>query len=119
MSAPSISLPDLEQALQRDPTHARAHSNRGIARFHLGDLGAAAADLERAIELESTWAESYRYRGLLRAARGDRDGARADLEQAATLFRADGNFASLRLVQDDLAGLESARPAGATTGASR
>jgi tetratricopeptide (TPR) repeat protein len=59
--------------------------NRGVEKFHKGDLDGAIADYSKAIELKPNDALGYYNRGVARNAKGDRDGAIADYDKAIEL----------------------------------
>jgi tetratricopeptide (TPR) repeat protein len=65
-----------------DSFTAYAYTNRGVARFYLGDFDAAIADFERALRIKPKLAEAFSGRGAARNAKGDREGALLDFERA-------------------------------------
>ena len=68
-----------------DSFTAYAYTNRGVARFYLGDFDAAIADFERALRIKPKLAAAYSGRGAARNAKGDREGALLDFAQALKL----------------------------------
>ena len=99
---------DVELALQLDPTHARAWTNRGFLRMQAGDHQGARGDLDRAIELDRRSVAAHANRGYLRYLMRDYPGALSDLNRALELDPRDaqsyGNRAAVRRALGDEAG---------------
>jgi tetratricopeptide (TPR) repeat protein len=55
-------IPFFNEAIKLDPVFAYAYSNRGLAKFKLGDPEAALADLKQSLKLDKT--NSYAYKNL-------------------------------------------------------
>lgn len=68
-----------------DSFTAYAYTNRGVARFYMGDFEAALTDFERALRIKPKLAEAYSGRAAARIALGDHDGALLDLERALSI----------------------------------
>lgn len=88
------------QAIQSDPSHAKAYYNRGLTHQRLGDAEAAVLDYTEAIQVSDTYAKAYHNRGVARAAIGDRKGAVEDLRTAAKHFFEQGDIASYQRARD-------------------
>lgn len=88
------------QAIQADPSHAKAYYNRGLTHQRLGDAEAAVLDYTEAIHVNNTYAKAYHNRGIARTAIGDRKGAVADLRTAAKHFFEQGDIASYQRARD-------------------
>lgn len=88
------------QAIQSDPSHAKAYYNRGLTHQRLGDAEAAILDYTEAIQVSDTYAKAYHNRGVARAAIGDRKGAVEDLRIAAKHFFEQGDIASYQRARD-------------------
>ncbi len=88
------------QAIQSDPSHAKAYYNRGLTHQRLGDAEAAVLDYTEAIQVSNTYAKAYHNRGVARAAIGDRKGAVEDLRTAAKYFFEQGDIASYQRARD-------------------
>ena len=93
----------LEAALERDPNHVRALTNRGNLKLEAGDVDGAIADYERAIKLDDGFANAhhnlgvaYRRKGQVGKSvaalrRAQRAAAKRDAEEArASLARGAG-----------------------------
>ncbi|MEH2338157.1 tetratricopeptide repeat protein [Nostoc sp.] len=61
---------------------ADAYSNRGLARYKLGDNQGAIDDYNQALKINPDYALAYSYRGLARYKLGDKQGAIDDCNQA-------------------------------------
>ncbi|MDS3861305.1 tetratricopeptide repeat protein [Thermosynechococcaceae cyanobacterium BACA0444] len=88
------------QAIQSDPSHAKAYYNRGLTHQRLGDAEAAVLDYTEAIQVNDTYAKAYHNRGVARAAIGDRKGAVTDLRTAAKHFFEQGDITSYQRARD-------------------
>jgi tetratricopeptide (TPR) repeat protein len=81
----SEAMVHLNRALQFNPRHAKAYSDRGRCSAMLGQPSQAIIDLNRAVQLAPSDMSSYFNRAGLRADTGDGDGALADLDRAVHL----------------------------------
>lgn len=79
------------KALERDPDHAVARSNLGIALAHLGRNDLALRAFEQATQRAPHVGEAWNGLGSMRLATGDATGAVAALRQAMTLLPEDPN----------------------------
>ncbi len=61
---PVAARADLEAALERDPNHVRALTNRGNLKLEDGDVDGAIADYERAIKLDDGFANAHHNLGV-------------------------------------------------------
>jgi len=73
------------EAIRLQPDYASAYYNRGLARYHKGDLEGALADYNQALRLRPDDPATLNNRGLALADKGDFDGALADYNQALGL----------------------------------
>ena len=73
------------EAIRLQPDYASAYYNRGLARYHKGDLEGALADYNQALRLRPDDPATLNNRGLALADKGDFDGALADYNQALRL----------------------------------
>jgi tetratricopeptide (TPR) repeat protein len=64
---------------------ATAYSNRGQARFNLGNMDAAITDLNQAIQIDPDFAVAYRTRGMAYGRKEQRDPACRDFSRALEL----------------------------------
>ncbi len=112
---PSAARAHLEAALERDPNHVRALTNRGNLKLEDGDVDGAIADYERAIKLDDGFANAhhnlgvaYRRKGhvgksVAALRRAQRASSKRDAEEArATLAR--GGSGGRRWVRPALIG---------------
>jgi len=94
------------EAIRLQPDYASAYYNRGLARYHKGDLEGALADYNQALRLRPDDPATLNNRGLALADKGDLDGALADYNQAMRLQPDDpapfNNRAILLLGKGDL-----------------
>ncbi len=84
------------EAVQRDPSDARAYAYRAAWYWMTGDRTAAIADFTQAIRLDSKDARSYIERGRLRELTGDLAGAIADYTRSIELEPGDPRSYSRR-----------------------
>lgn len=56
------------------PLTAAAYINRGLARFHTGDLDGALSDCDQALAINPRLVQAYRNRGAIRWTKKDLDG---------------------------------------------
>lgn len=75
-------LPDLDRALELNPTFPEAYNGRGIARYALGDLKGALADLDEGVRIRPRHRAVFNHRGLVKLALGDAKAALSDFDQA-------------------------------------
>jgi len=75
-------IPYFNQAIQANPNHAKAYSDRGRCRAMLGQLGQGLQDLDRAVQIAPNDMSPYFNRAGLRADAGDGEGALADLDKS-------------------------------------
>ena len=100
---PTAARAHLEAALERDPNHVRALTNRGNLKLEDGDVDGAITDYERAIKLDDGFANAhhnlgvaYRRKGQVGKSvaalrRAQRAASKRDAEEArATLARGAG-----------------------------
>ena len=73
---------DSSEIAVSDSFTAHAYTNRGVARFYLGDFDAAITDFERALRIKPKLAEAFSGRGASRNAKGDPEGALLDFDRA-------------------------------------
>jgi tetratricopeptide (TPR) repeat protein len=73
--------------IEREPKHAVAYHNRGVAYQAKGDLDRAIADYNKAIELKPNYARAYDSRGKAYASKGVYTNAVADVTKASELTR--------------------------------
>jgi tetratricopeptide (TPR) repeat protein len=103
-------LSDYDLAIELDPNHALAYSNRGnIKKDNLQDYQGALADYDRAIELNPNDAVTYYNRALLKNIKQDYQGSLADYDRAIELSPNDAdsynNRAMLKYLElEDLVG---------------
>lgn len=74
-----------EEALHRDPCHARAWCTLGAAQRHLAKMDAAREAYERAIELDPKYAQAWCNLGEWKLMRGENSSALDDFERALAL----------------------------------
>ncbi len=72
----------LETALERDPNHVRALTNRGNLKLEAGELDAAVADYERAIKLDDGFANAHHNLGVAYRRQGQIGRSVASLRRA-------------------------------------
>jgi tetratricopeptide (TPR) repeat protein len=111
LSPPDRNLEWQTLALRHMPHFAKAHLDRGAARFGKGDIDGAIADFDRAIQLRPDLASAWLNRGGAKYRKQDLAGAVADFDRAAALDPsrplAAANRAVVRLLQGDAAGAEA------------
>src|SRR5580658_5665112 len=73
------------EAIRLKPDYAEAFNNRGLARYHNGDLGGALQDYDEAIRLRPDDADAFINRGLTRYYKEDVEGALQDYDEAIRL----------------------------------
>jgi tetratricopeptide (TPR) repeat protein len=97
-----------QAVLEESITPAMIYSNRGVARYLLGDPEAGMRDFDQAIELDPIYALAYYNRGLGRARLGDLAGALRDFDRAIEIepayFEAYVNRGNVRRDMGDPAG---------------
>ena len=76
---------DFEQAIELDPTYAKAYNNRGIIHVKNNALDPAVRDFDKAIELDPGYAQAYKNRGIAYKKKGNADQAIRDREKAVEL----------------------------------
>jgi len=107
---PSDALACLDRVLRADIHNAIAHSERGVALFHLGRKAEALLAMDAALELEPHNPYRYASRAFLRDATGDLPGAIADYQQALALDPDDAVAQNnLGLLEEKLGYRESAQ----------
>ena len=74
------------KAIELNPDHAQAYTNRGLTKYRLGDIDGAYDDHTSAIQKNPNFAAAYTNRGGARFIKGDVDGALADHTKALELF---------------------------------
>ncbi|MFN2321863.1 MAG: tetratricopeptide repeat protein [Trueperaceae bacterium] len=106
----------LEAALERDPNHVRALTNRGNLKLEDGDVDGAIADYERAIKLDDGFANAhhnlgvaYRRKGQVGKSvaalrRAQRASSKRDAEEARASLARGGNAGSRRWLRPALLG---------------
>ncbi len=103
-------LSDYDRAIELDPNHALAYSNRGnIKKDNLQDYQGALADYDRALSLDPNDAVTYYNRALLKNIKQDYQGSLADYDRAIELSPNDAdsynNRAMLKYLElEDLVG---------------
>lgn len=73
------------EAIELDPNFAEAYSNRGYAKYLLGEEENALQDYDKAIELNPNLSEAYNNRGNAKESLGDENGALEDFDKAIEL----------------------------------
>lgn len=73
------------KAIELDPNFAEAYSNRGYAKYLLGEEKNALQDYDKAIELNPNLSETYNNRGNAKESLGDENGALEDYDKAIEL----------------------------------
>lgn len=73
------------KAIELDPNFAEAYSNRGYAKYLLGEEKNALQDYDKAIELNPNLSEAYNNRGNAKESLGDENGALEDYDKAIEL----------------------------------
>ena len=66
---------DFTQAIELDPSSAKAYEDRGFAKLILGDNEGAIKDAAQAIKLSPNFALAYFTRGYAKLRLGDNEGA--------------------------------------------
>ncbi len=114
LGRPTDALPELDQALEREPKDLDARYERGAALFELCRFAEARADLAQVLDALPDDAWAHHEMGLVLERLGDARGSRAELARATELdpkdFPApiDVSMADFtRMVQDAVAGLPS------------
>ena len=97
---------NFDEAIELNPSNAKAYSNRGISRLWLGNASGALGDLDRAMELDPTLAVAYIARSETLAERGEPGRAIADLEEALTLSSDPGLVAEIQRLLEFYRGAE-------------
>jgi tetratricopeptide (TPR) repeat protein len=103
-------LSDYDRAIELDPNHALAYSNRGnLKKDHLQDYQGSLADYDRALSLNPHDHVTYYNRALLKNIKQDYQGSLADYDRAIELIPDDAdsynNRAMLKYLElEDLAG---------------
>ena len=98
-------IPAYGLVIRRLPDFALAYHGRGLAYYHLEQIGLAIEDFDKAIELDPEFADAYRNRGVVHLNEGDTEKAISDLEMALSLYHPVRDAASLldvRLLLEDL-----------------
>jgi tetratricopeptide (TPR) repeat protein len=104
----------LDSKIQKNPTDALSHHERGVFKLQIKDLEGALADFNRAIELNPKDFKSYYFRGLIRQTKGDLLGAISDYERELELennprqFLARFLLGEAKLARDDWDGAMAA-----------
>ncbi len=97
------------EAIRIKPDYADAYTNRGVVRYHKGDLDGAVKDYAEAIRIKPDDAVPYANRGIARKAKGDLDGAIKDYTEAIRLKPDYANaYMSRGSVRDDKGDLDGA-----------
>lgn len=78
-------------AIESYPEEGTGYSNRGFARYKLGDIQGAMADLNEAISVNSGYAGSYSNRASIYAKLGKHQEAIADYQKAKALYLEQGS----------------------------
>ena len=73
------------EAIRLKPDYADAYTNRGVVRYHKGDLDGAIKDYNEAIRLKPDDADPYANRGVARYKKSDLDGSIKDYNEAIRL----------------------------------
>ena len=73
------------EAIELNPNFAEAYSNRGYAKYLLGEEENALQDYDKAIELNPNLSEAYNNRGNAKESLGDENGALEDFDKAIEL----------------------------------
>jgi tetratricopeptide (TPR) repeat protein len=103
-------LSDYDRAIELDPNHPLAYSNRGnLKKDHLQDYQGALSDYDRALSLNPNDSVTYYNRALLKNIKQDYQGSLADYDRAIELTPDDpdsyNNRAMLKYLElEDLAG---------------
>ena len=79
------------KAIELNPNFAEAYSNRGLAKYNLGDNQGAIVDYNKAIELNPNFADAYYSRGNSYQQLGEKQQALADFREASRLYQQQGN----------------------------
>jgi tetratricopeptide (TPR) repeat protein len=79
---PAAARAHLEAALERDPNHVRALTNRGNLKLEDGDVDGAIADYERAIKLDDGFANAHHNLGVAYRRKGQVAKSVASLRRA-------------------------------------
>jgi Flp pilus assembly protein TadD len=75
----------LSEAIELDPTAARAYNARGYAHLRLRHFTEAASDFDHAIRIDPNYVNAYQNRSVARRGLGDTAGSNADLEKSREL----------------------------------
>ena len=78
-------ISDFNKAIEIDPKHAMAYSNRGNAYGEKGQYDRAISDYTKAIEINPRFAAAYYNRGLAYHKKGEYDKAWEDVYKAQSL----------------------------------
>ena len=78
-------IPDYDQAIRLNPSHANTFSNRGVAYARKGDYDQAILDYGEAIRLNPNHADAFSNRGVAYARKGDYDQAIQNYDEAIRL----------------------------------
>src|SRR5215475_8264986 len=78
-------IPDYDQAIRLNPSHANTFSNRGVAYARKGDYDRAILDYSEAIRLNPNHADAFSNRGVAYARKGDYDQAIQNYDEAIRL----------------------------------
>lgn len=98
-------IADFNVAIERDPSCALAHYNRGVVRLGRGDTDNAIVDFDSAIDLDPLYTEAYGNRGIAWHRKGDLDRAICDYNEGLRIKLgaiADRNRRTGRREQSDL-----------------
>lgn len=113
---PVAALAHLEAALERDPNHVRALTNRGNLKLEGGDVDGAIADYERAIKLDDGFANAHHNLGVAFRRKGhvgksvaalrraQRASAKRDADEARAALTRGGRAGGRRWVRPALIG---------------
>jgi len=101
-------LADCQQAIALDATDPKLHYYQGLARYRLGYVQSAIPAFSNAIARDSEDARFYNWRAIAAQDLGDIEEAAQDFRRAAQLYRAQGDMANYRDVQQTLKGLGTA-----------
>ena len=101
-------LADCQQAIALDPSEPKPYYYQGLARYRLGYVQSATAAFSNAITRDPEDARYYNWRAIAAQDLGDIDEAAQDFRRSAQLYRAQGDLANCRDIQQTLTSLGTA-----------
>ncbi|MEO1388012.1 MAG: DnaJ domain-containing protein [Cyanobacteria bacterium J06634_6] len=101
-------LADCQQAIALDPTEAKTYYYQGMARYRLGYVQSAIAAFSDAIRCDGEDARHHNWRGIAHQDLHETKNAAVDYRRAAQLYRAQGDIARYREIQQKLKALGTA-----------